>query len=51
MESVEEPRNLRYRSILSLMDILQGSEELAQQATEIVSDLESSSTGTNANKK
>lgn len=50
MESVEEPKDLRYRSILSLMDILDGSGELAQQAAEIVSHLESSPTGTSDNK-
>ena len=51
MESVDEPRDLRYRGISSLMDLLHGSEELAQQAAGIVSDLESSLTGTNTSKK
>ena len=47
MESTKAPRDLKYRSILSLMDMLQGSEELAQQAAEIVSHLDSSPTGRN----
>ena len=51
MESVDEPRDLRYRGILSLMDILHGYEELAQQATIIVSHLKSSLTETNTSKK
>jgi len=51
MESVDEPKDLRYRSILFLMDTLDGSGELAQQAAEIVSHLEGLPTGTNNDNK
>ena len=47
MESVNKPNDLRYRGILSLMDTLQGSKELALEAAEIVSHLESFPTGNN----
>ena len=37
MESVEEPKDLRYGSLLSLLDVLEGSEELVQLAAGITS--------------
>jgi hypothetical protein len=42
MESVEEPRSLRYESILPLMDRLSGSGQLFQQAAEILAQIEGS---------
>ena len=39
MESVEEPKNLRYGNIQSLIDVLEGSNELAQLAAGIISHL------------
>lgn len=51
MESVEEPRSSRYRDILSLMDTLHGSEELAQLAESITSSLESSLRRANTTEK
>ena len=39
MESVEEPKDLRYGNIRSLIDVLEGSNELAQLAAGIISDL------------
>lgn len=45
MEVVEESGGLRYRSILSLIDILDGAKELAQLATKIASSLDSTLKG------
>jgi len=42
MEPVRQPEDLRYGSILSSMDILDGAGELAQLAARIASNLESS---------
>ena len=39
MESVEELKDLRYGNIRSLIGIVEGSEELAQFAARIISDL------------
>jgi len=37
VESVEKPRDLRYGSLLSLIDVLEGSEELVQLAAGVIS--------------
>jgi len=39
MESVEEPKDLRYGSLRSLIDVLEGANELAKLAAGIISDL------------
>ena len=40
MEPIQEPKRLRYESILPLMDRLSGSGQLFQQAAEIVAEIE-----------
>ena len=47
MESVEEPKDLRYGNIRSLIDVLEGSNELAQLAAGIISYLGESVKQTN----
>ena len=42
MEPIQEPKRLRYESILPLMDRLNGSGQLLQQAAEIVAEIEGS---------
>lgn len=51
MDSVEEPRGSRYREIASLMEILHGSEKLAQLATDITSSIEGSLRQANTTEK
>ena len=45
MEVVKKPKGLRYGSILSLMDMLDGAKELTQLAAKIASSLDSSLKG------
>ena len=42
MEPIREQKRLRYGSLLSRMDMLDGAKELAQLAARIASNLESS---------